>query len=72
MSNKDFRQFIRGLEAAGATFEVRRNGHGLITLPNGYRYFCARTPSDPRTQKNILATLRRNGLDDLSHPGGTN
>lgn len=59
MSSKDFKQFKKDLRAAGAEFSIRNSGKGLITLPNGQKYFCPATPSDHRALKNIRADLKR-------------
>ena len=59
MSNKDFKQFKKELRAAGAEFEIRNSGKGVIILPDGKKYFCPATPSDHRALKNIRADLRR-------------
>ena len=59
MSNKDFKQFKKQLSAAGADFQIRNSGKGVIILPDGRKYFCPATPSDHRAIRNIRADLRR-------------
>ncbi|QIG58998.1 HicA-like toxin [Gordonia phage AnClar] len=63
-SNKDVKQLLKAVEAAGG--EVRRskrNPHYKIYLNGRLIGVVASTPSDHRTTLNDRAQLRRNGLD---------
>lgn len=56
---KELRKLIRRLERAGCTWTQRRNSHGLITLPDGSRYFCSLSPSDCNAARAIERDLKR-------------
>ena len=53
---------IKRLQRMGIPCEQRRSNHWRITTPEG-PVFCASTPSDHRAEANIIAELRRRGID---------
>lgn len=54
---------MRAITEAGGIVERRRSNHYKITLPDGAVYFTGGTPSDHRARKNMVADLRKLGLD---------
>lgn len=62
---KDLRGLIRKAEAAGWRVVVARSGHVKFFPPDGKTAPCVAggTPSDHRSWANLLACLRRKGLD---------
>lgn len=60
---RDMKVLLRKCERLGCQVIHRRNNHFTIILPWGPRIFVAGTPSDRRAIYNILAELRRRGLD---------
>lgn len=59
---KDVKQLIQRIEAAGCTVVMTRGGHWKVLLPNGGLYFMAKSPSDSRSIANAIAGLRQKGV----------
>lgn len=67
---------IPNREVAQAARDARRQGwtveptsrHVVFINPRGERYIAARTPSDYRGTRNMMAALRRLGLVDHRRP----
>ncbi|MBB4931350.1 hypothetical protein F4561_002170 [Lipingzhangella halophila] len=62
---RELRKFARLARARRWRIEVKGSGHLAWIPPCGRgTVFTSSTPSDPRTIKNVIAQLRRAGLDD--------
>lgn len=59
------RSYVRAAQAAGWRVEGTRNGHVRFSPPDRTvpPVIAASTPSDCRAERNMIAALRRAGLD---------
>ncbi len=60
---RDYPQAARAVENAGWAIGTRASGHLVFSGPRGELVIGSSTPSDHRAMKNLLADLRRNGLE---------
>lgn len=66
---RESRELGRVIEAAGGQLlPATRGGHPKYRLPNGKVVTLAKTASDHRTHKNLIARLRREGIE-IPHRG---
>jgi hypothetical protein len=56
------RDLEKAVEKAGGSITLRPSGHYRIVGPDGV-YFTGSTPGDHRARKNLIADLRKLGLD---------
>jgi len=62
--NKDMKRLIRKVEDQGGSVRITTKGHVQFKNPEGEIVAVgAGTPSDPRSWKNLIASLRRAGFD---------
>lgn len=70
--SKRLKPYIQAAEAAGWTVEISRNGHFMFYPPRGTQHpagglagpvKASASPSDVRAHKNMIADLRRLGLN---------
>lgn len=59
----DHKDILKAAKKAGWSLEKRNNGHIKLTSPSGEIVFTSGTPSDWRATANLMAHLRRLGLD---------
>lgn len=59
----DLRKLVRQAEAQGWSIARTRKSHFKWTSPAGAVVIASGTPEDPRARKNLLAQLRRAGLE---------
>lgn len=62
MSSKEIRQIVRRLKRKGFKVKMTKKSHVCVTTPQG-PVFCASTPSDKRAMQNIVAMLKRKGVE---------
>lgn len=60
---RDYAHVARALDDAGWAIGMRGSGHIAFTGPKGELVIGPSTPSDHRAVKNLLANLRREGLE---------
>lgn len=70
---RHLKPYVKAAEAAGWLVETRKNGHVYFVPPKGTKYGtsdelagpvkASATPSDRRAMKNMVADLRRRGLE---------
>ena len=63
MRSKELKRVIALAIRQGYSVELRNNGHYKFTAPTGKFIFTSGTPSDRRAIKNILADLKKLGLE---------
>ena len=68
MRSKELKRIIALAIRQGYSVELRNNGHYKFTAPTGRFIFTSGTPSDRRAIKNILADLKKLGLDTNEMP----
>lgn len=59
---KDWKRFLKEVEAAGCEIETTNGGHVRIKTPTEGLVFAPSTPSDYRSLANIRSVLRRKGV----------
>jgi len=59
---KSLRQLLIKAEIAGCVITVSNSGHLKIVTPSGQIYFCAKSASDYRAERNVRSALRKYGV----------
>jgi hypothetical protein len=60
--DRHLRDVLEHAHKQGWNVCVSRNNHLKVVSPEGRKFFCSSTPSDPRAALNFRAMLRKNGL----------
>lgn len=66
---REFKDVTRALDAQGWTITTTKKRHLRFESPRGLIIYSAGTPSDWRARKNLVAHLKRAGLDTESKSG---
>ena len=62
MANKSYLQLIRRAEKLGCSVEQKKSGHMHIRTPEGRLVVASSTNPRGRSEANLRARLRRNGV----------